>query len=331
MDKKITLGIILLLAVSMLAFYLVSQPTGLASLPEDYTVKIGYKPSANYVGLFIALENGYFEEEGLKVETVRFDSTNTLMDAFALGQLDATPTGNVIVSYSLENSSPGLFKIYAPAFYTAERHPENLVVRKGSGINTYQDLEGKIIGANKGVFSRTMARKFLEKQGLVDFEIIELGSDLQVPALEAGQIDGLISLEPYPTLAVENGIGEYLEGGSVYSKTVGYSPAFSGGIISTKFLTEHPVEARKFLRAMEKAIDFMSTNYEESKGFLPKYIPIDEEIAQKVTFPEFVYYADLSDEQKQLIQKTADFLFEEQIMEEKVETGGLLLREEYLS
>ncbi len=330
MDKKIVIAAVFILVIGLAAFYLGNQPTGLASLVEDYTVKIGYKPNANYIALFVALENGYFEEEGLKVETIRFDSTNTLMNAFAAGSLDATPTGNVIVSYSLEENSPGLFKLYSFAFYTDERHPENMVVRKGSEINRYQDLEGKRIGANKGIFARTMTRRFLEKQDIKNFEIIELGSNLQLQALETGQIDALISLEPYPTIGVENGIAEYLEGGSVYVKTVGFSPSFSGGAISTKFMREHPSEAKKFLRAMEKSIGFISNNFEESKQILPKHIPIESNIARRISLPSFQFFENLNYKQKESIQKTADFLFEEGIVEKKIDTGSLLLDSEYL-
>jgi len=307
------------------------QPTGLATLPEEgYTVKIGYKPNANYVVLFVALEKGYFEDEGLKVETLKFDSTNTIMDAFAAGHLDATPTGNVVVSYSLENTKSGLFKLFSPDFYTDERHSENLIVRKGSRIRSINDLEGKTIGANKGIFARTMISKFLEKQGVIDFKIIEIDDSLQLQALETGQIDALVSLEPNPTIAVEKGIAEYLVNGSVYAKTFGFYPSTSCGAISTKFLREHPAEAKKFLRAMKMSIEFITKNFEESKQILPKYIPIEKNIAEKTTFPEFQYVDSMSKEQKEAIQKTADFLFEEGIIKKKVDTSRLMLDEKDL-
>jgi NitT/TauT family transport system substrate-binding protein len=326
MNSRIFIGIIIL--VTIFAAFSINQFTGQIVGDADYVVQIGYKANANYVPLFVALENGYFDEEGVRVETIRFDSTNTLMDAFAAGRLDATPTGNVIVSYALENNQLGLFKMYSFAFYTDERHPENLIVGKDSGIEKYSDLEGKNIGSNKGIFARTMVKKFLEKQGVKDFNVIELGSNLQLQALESGQIDALISLEPFPTIGVEKGIAEYLEGGSVYVKTVGFTPSFSGGVISTKLLNEHPEETKKFLRAMEKSIDFISSNFDESKSILPKYVPIEQDIAEKITFPEYMFVGDLDNEKIALIQKTADFLHEEGIIK-AVNTQNLLLESHY--
>lgn len=322
-NKTLLLILVSLLVISLA--YLGYELTGHA-VEEEHVVRVGYKANANYIPLFVALENDYFGEEGVKVETFRFDSTNTLMNAFAAGELDATPTGNVIVSYSLENTQPGLFKMYTPVFYNDERHPENFIVRKGSGIKKYSDLEGKNIGVNKGVFSRTMLKKFLEKQGVKDFTIVELSSNLQLQALESGQIDALLSLEPYPTIGVEKGIAEYLEGGSVYTKTVGFSPSFSGGVVSTKFLEEHPEEAEKFISAMEKSIDFISEDLDESKRILPKYIAIEEDIAEKITLPEYYFVEDLDSEKTMLIQKTADFLYNEGLIRERVEIKDLLLK-----
>jgi len=327
MKREILLTIIVLFVIASVIF--LNQPTGNVVKGGEYVVRIGYKANANFIPLFVALENGYFDEEGVKVETFRFDSTNTLMDAFAAGGLDATPTGNVIVSYSLDNNQAGLFRMYSFAFYTDERHPENLVVKKGSGIKKYADLEGKNIGANSGVFARTMITRFLEKNGVKDFEIIELSSSLQLQALETGQIDALISLEPFPTMAVEMGIAKYLEGGSVYAKTVGFTPAFSGGVISTRMLREHPEESKKFLRAMKKSLDFISDNLTESESLLPEYVAIEKEIAEKITFPEFRFADDLDEEQKALIQKTADFLVEEKILKEPVDTEKLILEATY--
>jgi ABC-type nitrate/sulfonate/bicarbonate transport system substrate-binding protein len=61
-------------------------------------------------------------------------------------------------------------------------------------------------------------------------------------------------------MAVEKGIGEYVEGGSVYRKIVGFDSALSGGIISTNFLKNHPDQAKKFLNAMKRSIDFRSSH-----------------------------------------------------------------------
>lgn len=330
MDKKTVSISLILLAIVIVAIIVVFQPIGMIT-GEGYVIKIGYKPNSNYIPLFVALENGYFEEEGVEVETIRFDSTNAIMDAFIAGNLDATPIGNVVVSYSAEIAQPGLFKMYNFDFYTDERHSENIVARKGSGVRIYQDLEGKVIGVNKGIFARTMVKKFLEQQGIKDFKIIELGDKVQIEALETDQIDVLVSLEPNPTTAVEMGIAEYVESGSIYKKAVGFSPAFSAGIISTKLLNEHLAEAKKFLSAMEKSTNFINENFERAKRILPRYVPIEANIAEKTNFAEMYFIGDLTEEQKELIQKTADFFTSEGIIKERVDTASLLLSLEYVN
>jgi len=329
MYKRIVWVLVAILAIALLVLGL--QLVITPAPQEEYVVKIGYKPNGNYLPLFVALENGYFEEERLKVETVRFDSTNTLMDAFAAGQLDATPTGNAVVSYSLEGSKSGLFKIYGVNFYTDERHPEKLIVRKGSGIQTYQDFEGKTIGTNKGVFARTMITKFLEKKGVKNFQVIELDDKLQVQALKLGQVDALASLEPNPTIAVEKGIGEEFPGlHSPYKEVIGFNAALSISVISSRFLEEHPKEAKKFLLAMKKSFEFIEKDLEKSKAILPRYVPIEASTAQKIEMEKYDFFDTLTGEQQQAVQKTADFLFEQEIIKKKVDAISLLLRENFL-
>lgn len=300
------------------------QPAG-----PPYEVNVGFKKNANYLPLFVALENGYFKEAGVNVKTAEFDSTNSIIDALASGRLDATPTGNAITQYALENAQPGLFKQYSFEFFTSEHHSENFVVRKGSGINALKDLENKTIGVNKGVFARTMVRKFLEQNGIRNAKIIELTDSLQISALETGQIDALISLEPIPALAVEKGAATYFWGEGIYARTFGFDSALSIGIVSTKFIKEHPSEAKKFLRAMQMAIEFISSHEAGSRKILAKTLALDENVANEIPLLKPVLFNSLTDPQKEEIQKTADFLANEKIIE-AVNTQELILDKNFM-
>ena len=326
MKGKILIGIIIL--VSALAAIAMNGFSGHIVGDADYAVRVGYKANANYLPLFVAQEKGYFSEEGVAVEAIRFDSTNAIVDAFAAGRLDATPTGNVVVSYALENAQHGLFRMYSFSFYTDERHPENLVVKKGSAIRRYADLEGKTIGANKGIFARSMLRLFLEMRGVKNFRIVELDDSVQLHALESGQIDALISLEPVPTIGVDLGIAEYLGNGSVYARTTGFTPSLSGGIVSARLLEQHPEEAKRFLRAMEKAMDFIEGDLAGSKAILPGYVPMNRNVSAKISMEEFRFVGDLESGQLASVQRTADFLHENGIIGQ-VNVSGLILESRY--
>lgn len=323
----LAIGVLVALAVfSLLALNF----TGFSVLAEEPSVVVGYKANVNYLPLFVALDKGFFSDEGLAVRTVRFDSTNTMVEAFAAGKIDATPTNNLVVAYSLENQHPGLFRLYAIEFFTDNRHPENVVVPINSSVSSWADLAGKTIGINKGLAGRTLIRNFLTQEHVPGVKIVELGDSVQLSALASGQIDALVSLDPNPTTAVHNGIGRFLVSGSVYKNIIGFSPAFSGSMISTRFLADRPDHAKRFLNAMKRAISFVEENPTEAKTILPKYISIDSDLAAKMSFGEQFFFSDLTADQVLEIQRTADFFYGQKIIEQQVETAPLLLDASWL-
>ena len=110
MKKK--LGIAAMLAVVMLAGCVPGSSSEKPSaLPEDSTktevpadsqtggstepLRVGIMPSAVGAPVQYAQENGYFEEEGLTVETVIFQSGAPINEAIAAEQIDIAVSGRI--------------------------------------------------------------------------------------------------------------------------------------------------------------------------------------------------------------------------------------------
>ena len=62
MKKLLVCLLALLLAFSAAAFA--------EEEPEDVTVILDYVPNTNHTGMYVALDKGYYEEEGLDVEII---------------------------------------------------------------------------------------------------------------------------------------------------------------------------------------------------------------------------------------------------------------------
>ena len=81
---------------------------------------------------------------------------------------------------------------------------------KDSGIRTPQDLKGKRLGAQTGsqsltVFLSKMVPAFGLKEG--DFQVVNTRFPDQLSALASKGVDAIVSDDPRPALAEENGIG----------------------------------------------------------------------------------------------------------------------------
>lgn len=75
----------------------------------------------------------------------------------------------------------------------------HIVAKKGSGINSFEDLKGKSLLIGKGSFGAREAQKYITLFGLKD-DVKLVGAELSgaVPALKNGQIDAFATAGSYP-------------------------------------------------------------------------------------------------------------------------------------
>lgn len=63
-----------------------AEPVG--KLPEIGKLQVGYIPIIGYAPVFVAMEKGYFAEQGLEVELQSFNSGSLMIAPLSAGQLD---------------------------------------------------------------------------------------------------------------------------------------------------------------------------------------------------------------------------------------------------
>jgi 1-deoxy-D-xylulose 5-phosphate reductoisomerase len=73
---------------------------------------------------------------------------------------------------------------------------------------------------------------------------------------------------------------------------------------------------------MKKSVEFMETHKLEAKMFLPKYTPIDEEVA-KASDIHALY--EINDTTINAIQQLADMLLEYKLLESRIDVRKMLL------
>src|SRR3972149_6635849 len=112
------------------------------------------------------------------------------------------------VIFSIEQNSPGQFKIYIINAITDAAFPDYILVKKVSKINSLLDLKGKKIGTYPGstilTYTKVILKHFFDPDE--DISIIQLKPELQLQALEAGQVDAIFTLEPIASLGIVRGV-----------------------------------------------------------------------------------------------------------------------------
>lgn len=217
---------------------------------EEYVVKIGYSAALCHAPIHIAIENGYFEEEGLKFEAIAMEGVIT--EAVGSGQVDA---GFGLVGKFIQPLENGL-----PMKLTAGIHTgcTKLLVAGDSDINSVADLKGKRIGVASLADSPCLtAKRSLANAGIgvtadnmeVEF-VVYNNSDLPM-ALQNGAIDAFCAPDPAVSVAEkEFGFKVIIDTTTDEEYKDEYCCL---SFVTTDLVANHPDLAAKYTRAVMKA------------------------------------------------------------------------------
>ncbi|MBI2954055.1 MAG: ABC transporter substrate-binding protein [Chloroflexi bacterium] len=222
-----------------------TKPAALQDPPLSPPVKVtvGAIGSPSDAGIYIAMEKGFFKEEGLDIELVPFATGAQMTAPLSTSQLDV---GGGILSAGLFNA----FNRDIPVKIVADKGsvPKGfgfmgLVLRKdlvdSGAFKTDADIKGKTIANNgTGNMADIQIDKVLDKIGLtrndVKIEIIPSMPDMLV-ALNNKAIDAASFIEPNIIRGLENNvIVKWKPSDEIYPDqqiaTLMYSPKFAANL-----------------------------------------------------------------------------------------------------
>jgi NitT/TauT family transport system substrate-binding protein len=168
-------------------------------------VRVGIINSSSDAGMFIALEKGYFREEGLDVELIPFAASADGVTAVLAGQWEIL-TG--ALAAGIYNAAARGVPLRIVADKGSTPSPEwdftALMIRKDlidtGRVKDYADLKGLILAraSLRGTSPEISTVKALAKGGLTldDVESTALSFPDMIPGFANGAIDGAIVLEP---------------------------------------------------------------------------------------------------------------------------------------
>jgi ABC-type nitrate/sulfonate/bicarbonate transport system substrate-binding protein len=326
---RITSGIIASLCAILLL--LIGCSSCSKGIQTKQPVTIGYQEIALYRHLFTAKAKGYFDDEGVQVDIKPFASANKMMEGMIAGELDGTGLTNLQVGLTVEGKDPGRIKFVNFLVWRDKSFPDYILARSGTNINSIKDLEGHAMGLHPGSAVKAFNRVVLEHFN-VDMNkgtYLELEPNTMQAAVVAGRVDALNCLDPVATNLIENGQCKVLVANPM--KYIFEAPVpISGTTFTTKFLQERPEDAKKIMRALERAIQYMREpgHEEEIAGYIAKYTPINKELALKMNPSE---YWTLAETDRPRVQALANRFQELQIVDKAGDVNTIILPTNFLS
>lgn len=277
MNKKIIFVLVLVLAAFLV---MGSASAGLFDFlgGGDNTVKIGYLPSDHDAALFVADKQGLYAEKNITTELVQFNNGGDLMTAMASGEVDVGYVGIAPVLSSVAKGVP------VKVISSAQTEGSGIVVTKDSGINSAADLKGKSIATpGEASIQHVLLSYYLKKNGLStdDLNISAMKVPSMNDALKTKQIDGIITFQPYVSIAANDTNNVVLENSS------GILPNHPCCVVvaSDDFIKNHEDKAKDILDIHKNATKFIndkiaSGNSSEVVKLLPEDIVSDAHLEE---------------------------------------------------
>lgn len=218
-------------------------------------VRVGYIGLTCEAPIFMAIEKGFFAEEGLDVELVRCQWA-TYKDALALGRFDVT---HHLVMYFLKPIEQGM-----DVKFTGGIHRGCLRVQAAAkgDIRTVADLKGKTIGVpGLGTPPFMFATRVLAANGVdpsrdVKWRVYPAG-ELGL-ALDRELVDAVANSEPVGSLLLADGLVRNI---ADQAKDAPYKDEYCCAVlVHGKFFKEKPEASAAATRALLKAAKWVDTN-----------------------------------------------------------------------
>lgn len=162
---------------------------GESSEGASVSLAIDWYPNSNHLGLFIAQEKGYFEEENLDVNMYTPVDPSTVLQTVGSGEDDFG------ISYQPDVLLARAQGVPVVSILGMVQHPLNSVMAlESSGITRPADLVGKRVGYPGIPTNEPLLDTMLKSDGasgLEDVELVNVGFDLG-PALISGRVDAVV-------------------------------------------------------------------------------------------------------------------------------------------
>ncbi|MFX1492245.1 MAG: ABC transporter substrate-binding protein [Promethearchaeota archaeon] len=218
-------------------------------------VRIGYLTAdLHQLALFVALDQGFFLEEGLRVETVEFQSGNYEMSGFLGGIIDigyvgAAPALNFHINTGVEIRLMAGVNLEGSAIVVA------------SNINSMADLIGQSVATPAPGNVQDILFALACNQSGVDFlndiHRLHLSPTMMIQQLQSGQISGFVAWEPYIASSLDQSVGKIL------NTSHEIWPSHPCCVVASQlnFLQTRPDIVEKVIRIHKRATDFINNNH----------------------------------------------------------------------
>lgn len=282
---------------------------------QEVSIMLDWYPNAVHSFIYAAVEKGYFEEEGLKVEINMPAETSDPLKLVAAGKT------TFAVSYQPEVIMARAKEIPVVSVASIVGHHLNSVMTlKEDGINSPKDLEGKTVGFSLPVYE-AVAKTMIESSGadVSKVDIIDVGFDL-IPALVTEKVQAISGPFVNHDQVLLEKQGQTIK--NLDPKDFGVPDFYELVLAVSEDTLENDKEViEKFWRAAAKGQEYVKENPEEALAILFDYqdasFPLEKDVEEKSLETLLPLMEDFGAQSLESYEKVIDWMAEYDLIEMK--------------
>ena len=237
---------------------------------ETITFVLDWTPNTNHTGIYVALQKGWFEEAGLKVDVVQPpEGGSALLVASGKAQFAVTAQDSIAPALTGENAMP-LTTVAA----ILQHNTSGIVSRAGEGMDTPKGLEGHKYATWDSPVEKATIRQVMAADG-GDFDKVELIPSTvtdEVSALKSRDVDAIWIFYGWAGIACEvAGLPiDYFDFADFDPVLDFYTPII---VSNNDWLENNPETAKAFLAALSRGYEYAAENPKEAADILMEAAP----------------------------------------------------------
>ena len=261
----------ILLSIAILIVSCVGIMSGCTNDDPNTIKLIEVTHSVFYAPLYVAIDGGYFEEQGLTLELTNGGGADKCMTSVIANQSDIGLMGPEAAIYIYNEGRSDYPVIFGQL---TKKDGSFLMAREEMPDFEWSDIASKeVIGGRKGGVPAMALEYAIKKAGLTDGVNYTMNYDVQYdligPAFEGGTGDFCTMFEPAASNMQKAGKAYIV---ASVGEQAGDMP-FTAFMATKSYISSHREQVDKFLSAIIKAMDFVnnSTAEEIAKILAPSF------------------------------------------------------------
>lgn len=268
---------------------------------EPVTVRLTYSEKTCYAPVIVAVERGYYADEGLTVEKKVVTGGIESAEAITSGQVDVAALGDAPTVICMARSPK--VRLLAPLGDGERMH--RIVVRSDAGIDEPADLAGKRLAVQHGSSTHGGLLLYLQEHGVDpgSVDLVSISPRDFPEAMSTGQIDAAAGSAPWPQNVLasceECELFANMEGlGNTYPLLL---------LVREEFVDERPEAARAVVRATQKAVGWIEEHPGATAELLSRRSGVEAE-REREMLRDYDFGTDLTPSVIDSLEMTARFL-----------------------